>query len=293
MVPATYKMVDLDGLDLAEVNGSVVPGIYAKISEAYTTCRIAILCNWKFADIVIAPAHVLITVDEYDNFIINDLIFVGQDDTISLIGVIPDPTLVELTVTENGFYEPEEGVDGFSSVDVDVPDVPAVLETLSVSENGTYYPDEGYEGFSQVVVNVPAPVIENPYIAPAYEGLAYTYPATNGWAYHAPNNVYYDGFFEVTSGKYVIFEGEPVSNRFRALFFAGKTFSDFEQYIDTPSSTAIQIYQSTLNITGGAEIVDDGLLKRIYFTVNEPGVVFFCTSNQSDTVKPYLFKLTN
>ena len=32
-----------------------------------------------------------------------------------------DPNFEALTVTANGHYEPEVGVDGFSSVDVDVP----------------------------------------------------------------------------------------------------------------------------------------------------------------------------
>lgn len=120
MIPVTYKMIDLNGLDLAEINGEEVLGIYNKISSAYTTSRFAIMCNWKFADIVLAPAHVLITVDENNNFIINDWILVSQNDTIRLIGVIPEPVLVELTVTENGTYVPATGQDGFSEVNVNL-----------------------------------------------------------------------------------------------------------------------------------------------------------------------------
>lgn len=292
MVPSTYKMVDLGGIDLAEVNGSVVPGIYNKVSSAMNSCRIAIFCNWKFAGIVIAPAHVLISVDETGGFLVNDLIAISQDDTVKLIGVVPEPALKELNATENGEYLPPEGVDGFSPVNVNVPDIPPVVEELSVTENGVYTPEAGVDGFSRVLVDVPIPTIVNPYIVPSYEGLAYIYPATNGQAFHGPSNMSYDGFFEVTQGKYVIFEGEPVSNRFRALFFAGKTFSDFEQYINIPSSTPTAIYTSTLNITGSAEIEGDALLQRKYFTVNESGLVLFCTSNQSATVKPFLFKIT-
>lgn len=289
MVPSTYKMVDLGGIDLAEVNGSVVPGIYNKVSSAMNSCRIAIFCNWKFADIVIAPAHVLISVDETGGFLVNDLIAISQDDTVKLLGVVPEPVVQELSVVENGEYLPPEGVDGFSPVNVSVQ---SVFEELNVIENGVYVPETGVDGFSRVLVDIPEPTVVNPYIVPAYEGLAYMYPATNSYAYHAPSKIYYDGFFEVTQGKYVIFEGEPVSNRFRALFFAGKTFSDFEPYIDVPASSANPIYLATSNITGVAEIEGDGLLQRKYFTVNEPGVVFFCTSNQSATVKPFLFKIT-
>ena len=70
---------------------------------------------------------------------------------------VPDvPAVVDvLDVTENGAYNAaDEGLDGFSVVTVNVPDVPAVVEELSVTENGTYEPDDGVDGFSKVTVNV-------------------------------------------------------------------------------------------------------------------------------------------
>ena len=71
---------------------------------------------------------------------------------------IPTPTLETLNVTENGTYTPETGVDGFNEVVVDV-DVPTpTLETLNVTENGTYTPESGVDGFDEVVVNVPIPI---------------------------------------------------------------------------------------------------------------------------------------
>ena len=62
-----------------------------------------------------------------------------------------------LTITSNGTYTAESGVDGYSPVEVDVPAPEFVTETLSVSSNGTYTPSEGVNGYSQVNVNVPAP----------------------------------------------------------------------------------------------------------------------------------------
>ncbi|MBQ3489621.1 MAG: InlB B-repeat-containing protein [Clostridia bacterium] len=49
------------------------------------------------------------------------------------------PDLEELTVRENGVYEPN-GADGFSKVTVAVPETVPVLEELTVEENGVYEP---------------------------------------------------------------------------------------------------------------------------------------------------------
>lgn len=65
-----------------------------------------------------------------------------------------EPVTEELSVTENGTYQPDKGVDGFSKVTVAVPDIPAVVEDLEVTENGEYTPDAGVDGFSKVTVNV-------------------------------------------------------------------------------------------------------------------------------------------
>jgi hypothetical protein len=66
-----------------------------------------------------------------------------------------NPVLEELEVTENGSYTPSEGVDGFGSVKVNVPDIPAVLQNKEVTENGEYTADDGYDGLGKITVNVP------------------------------------------------------------------------------------------------------------------------------------------
>lgn len=69
-----------------------------------------------------------------------------------------EPIVESLSVTQNGIYTPEPGVDGFDNVDVNVPAPEFVTETLSVSVNNTYYPGQGVDGFSQVIVDVPQSV---------------------------------------------------------------------------------------------------------------------------------------
>jgi len=139
MIPVTYKMIDLDGLDLAEINGGEVPGIYNKIASAYSTSRFAIMCNWFFAGIIISPAHVLISQVE-NGFLINDLISVKSDDTVEVLGLAPEPVIEELEVTENGTYYAPAGVNGYSPVIVNVQ-VPLPYDSMP-SENGTGSPGE-------------------------------------------------------------------------------------------------------------------------------------------------------
>ena len=65
------------------------------------------------------------------------------------------PVVEALSVTENGSYTPKSGVDGFTPVEVNVPQREPVLESLSVTDNGTYTPSTGKDGFDSVTVNVP------------------------------------------------------------------------------------------------------------------------------------------
>ena len=73
--------------------------------------------------------------------------------------VYEEPVLEPLSVTANGTYEPEEGVDGFSDVSVQVPERQPVTESLSVTENGMYEPTEGIDGYDRVSVAVPERVL--------------------------------------------------------------------------------------------------------------------------------------
>lgn len=66
-----------------------------------------------------------------------------------------EPVVEALSVTENGTYNAPSGVDGFTPVEVNVPQREPVLESLSVTDNGTYTPSSGVDGYNIVSVNVP------------------------------------------------------------------------------------------------------------------------------------------
>lgn len=64
-----------------------------------------------------------------------------------------------MTITSNGTYYPPNKSTVISAIYVDVPE--KTLTTKSITSNGTYYANnDGYDGFSRVNVNVPIPNIE-------------------------------------------------------------------------------------------------------------------------------------
>lgn len=173
MIPYPYNMVDMGGIDLAEANGTVVDGLYAKIVEAVNACGDVVLYNWKFAGIEIAPQHTPILLG--NPITINGAVQVTEQDFVTVPGINPDPpVLVQLFVTENGQYNPSEyDADGFSEVNVLVPD--PQLTSLRVNENGTFFPPIGYAGFNEVIVAVSGGASSNvesylKQITPKYSG---------------------------------------------------------------------------------------------------------------------------
>ena len=78
----------------------------------------------------------------------------GEFGIITKVG--NEPTIESLQVTENGSYAPRDGVDGFSSVSVNVPSVLPVVNSLSINSNGVYTAPEGIDGYSPITVNVPS-----------------------------------------------------------------------------------------------------------------------------------------
>lgn len=129
MIPYSYNMVDMGGVDLAEANGTVVPGVYERITEAMNLCGDVILYNWKFAGIEIAPSAYSI-MQESDSILINGIIQVTELDMITVLGIDPPPpAVVPLLANHNGTYVPVPPADGFSPVEVAVSSTQVLTES--------------------------------------------------------------------------------------------------------------------------------------------------------------------
>ena len=153
MVPDKFNMVDMEGIDLIESQGVEVPGLYEKLVESIAQCRYQCLYNWKFDGILIPPTYVEMAVTD-ESVSINGGVSVDVDDIVHIESLVITPVVEPLSVSENGTYTPQEGVDGFAPVEVEV-EVTPVTEPFEVSENGVYYVPSGVDGYNPVTVNVP------------------------------------------------------------------------------------------------------------------------------------------
>lgn len=68
-----------------------------------------------------------------------------------IVEVHDEVNLERLTVTENGTYEPDTGIDGYDRVTVAVPPTIPEIESLTVTEDGVY--TSSGDGYNPVTVN--------------------------------------------------------------------------------------------------------------------------------------------
>lgn len=83
MVPDKFNMVDMGGIDLLASNGQAVPGLYNRLLEAYSPCRICVLYNYSFGTLRITPQYAFITQEE-NEIILNGAIHVTNEDVVML-----------------------------------------------------------------------------------------------------------------------------------------------------------------------------------------------------------------
>lgn len=149
-----FNMVDMGGIDIATVNGTVVKGLYNKLLEGMDACGNLILYNWKFAEIEIVPSACSVLIED-EAIIVNGTIRVSSEDVVSLIWADPPPVPVEpLIANANGVYAAQSPVSGFNPVTVNVPIPNPRLIPITILENGEYIPPAGVDGYAPVKVNV-------------------------------------------------------------------------------------------------------------------------------------------
>lgn len=158
--PDKFNMVDMEGIDLLEVQGETISGLYNKLVESIAQCRYQCVYNWSFNGILIPPTYVEMKERE-DGVWINEGVMVDEEDVVHLSVEEHQAIIVPLSVTENGIYSAPSDVDGYDPVSVTVPG--PNLESKEITENGEYLPSQGYDGFSSVSVSVEgsAPVYTN------------------------------------------------------------------------------------------------------------------------------------
>lgn len=130
-------------------------------------------------------------------------------------------------------------------------------------------------------------------ITPVYEGLSYGSVALGGAFQSGTANNNYVAIYELAVGNTYLFAvGTTVSNRLRAAFYYGKSYSaDFQSYVEEASSAATTVYTASLPITGSIEATGDGVMRRCYVTPQTSGVLVVATSSESVAAPTYLIKI--
>ena len=121
-------------------------------------------------------------------------------------------SLRTLNVIANGTYVPGIGYDGFSEITVNVPQPTLVQKTIT--ENGVYDPaDDSAGGYSGLTVDVRPGIVE-PYAYDVSSGYVY-----NGQWVLGGDTVNYSDVYQVEEGKtYLLLLDAVVGTRFRAIF---------------------------------------------------------------------------
>ena len=311
MIPYTYNWIDMGGVDLADVMGKTYSGLYQRVIDGLNEALVAVFFNWYFSGIRIVPSH-LKAVLETNKVRISGFIIINSDDTINIPTMSTAPVIEELNITENGNYSVPAGVDGYSPVSVNVPDIPAVVESLSVTENGTYTAPSGVDGYSPISVNVPdipavvesLSVTENgTYTAPSgvdgYSPVVVNIPSAaptpvtplhfetiNGYVsgnYWEPDSYGYarnDVYLMQSGHIYVLTLGAVVGNRFRCL----------RTSFDTATRNVSSMGQTLTNVDNPAvNAYYNGL---ITYNSAYPYLTITKCNNNVDNLKTYLWDLT-
>lgn len=274
MIPYPYNMVDMGGIDLAEANGTVVDGLYAKIVEAVNACGDVVLYNWKFAGIEISPQHTSILLG--DPIIISGAVQVTEQDLVTVPGINPDP--------------PE-------------PPPPPVILPLNVSENGEYSAsDFDADGFDPVIVDVAGDI---PIIPNAVRLVPYSEDNNTGYVGGTTWNAYQQNYAECRSDIYelnpedgairyfLIFVAASGGNRFR-IMVVGEDPTSLPAGVSQVINGSAPNYHSPVNsaisdnqgvFTGGVYRVENVTTKK-YLIVGK-------TNANIDGIKSYVVDITN
>ena len=198
------------------------------------------------------------------------------------IAAISGATLGTKSVTANGTYAASsDSLDGYSSVTVNVAnsygnsDEGKVVSSgalvsqtsRTVTVNGTYDTTTNDE----VTVNVSG---GGGALTPDYAGLSYAYlGGTTCEFYSYTTKTNYMSFYALSAGDTAVCFAES-GDRFRVGFFAGKSYQDFQQYVENAGSQS-HVYSATDSVANSGDVCK--------YTAAAAGTLVVMTSASSQT----------
>ncbi len=217
-----------------------------------------------------------------------------------IIELHDDANLQPLVATNNGEYSPEEGVDGYSQVTVNVPPTIPEIEALTVTEDGTY--QSSGDGYNPVIVSTGVGALRQE-IASA-ETASGCSPLTEGLTALTTYANEVTGAEDETLSDAVesLADGYGKSPNLNVFAYATNKLNEFFYHVPLPENVVVD-FEGNTNITNLSYTFRDTGIKHITFKNLQSTCNFTAcgysssfetvTFENCDHFKPTVYKFTS